>query len=175
MSERAERFIERLSEADTLASLEEAVLSTRDIFDVEHVVYHSMKADGEQWSAVTYKDEWVSTYVAEGMQSVDPVVKSCFRGFMPMDWKRLDWSSKAARRVLGEGIAHGVGNQGFSVPVRGPAGQFAVFTVNDSVDDDGWAKFSAQSRTDLLLSAHYINERVLTLTEPKAPTPPIRS
>ena len=165
MSRRLERFLERLADVDSTPGLQDAVLSTRDLFGVDHVVFHSARSDGTPWSAFTYDAKWVSTYVQENFQSVDPVVRACFRGFVPMDWKRLDWSSKPARKIMAEGVAHGVGNQGYSVPVRGPAGQFAVFTVNAQETDAAWDRFAAESRNDLLLAGHYINEKVLALTE----------
>ena len=171
MSKRLERFLERLSDADTPEALREAVLAARDIFDVGHIVFHASTAEGAQWSATTYDPGWVRTYVEENFQTVDPVVRGCLRGFVPQDWKRLDWTKKAARKVMAEGMANGVGNQGYSVPVRGPSGQFAVFTVNDEMGDDAWAAFKGERRHDLLLAGHYINEKVMEVTAPKAHAP----
>jgi DNA-binding CsgD family transcriptional regulator len=81
---------------------------------------------------------------------IDPVVIGCFQRFHPVDWKRLDWSSKQARAFQQDAIAHGVGNQGFSIPIRGPNGQFALFTVSHNCDDATWADFTraASARPD---------------------------
>lgn len=165
MSERIGAFLESLSEADGLDALSATVTGARDLFDVEHIVFHAAGPDDAQWSAVTYDTGWVDTYVAQNFQAIDPVVQGCFGGFMPLDWKRLDWSRKQARSLMAEGVAHGVGNQGYSIPVRGPGGQFAVFTVNDTAKDDDWAVRTAAARNEMLLTAHYINERVITLTQ----------
>lgn len=163
MSERLTIFLEQLSKADTVGALQGAVVQSRDIFGVEHVVFHATAPDKPQWSAVTYDSDWVDTYVTQNFQAIDPVVQGCMGGFMPLDWKRLDWSRKQARTLMAEGVAHGVGNQGYSIPVRGPNGQFAVFTVNDTARDDAWATFTAAARNEMLLAAHYINERVIEL------------
>lgn len=174
MARKLDDMLDRLSNAADLTDLERAVFALRDVYDVEHLVYHSVKSSGDQWAALTYPPEWVCIYTDQRFQTVDPVVLSCFRGYRPIDWKRLDWKSRAARTVLGEGIAHGLGNQGFSLPIRGPLGQFALFTVNHRVGDDSWGRFTKSHLNDLLLAAHYVNERALALEgEVKAPHQPL--
>ncbi|MEM9796711.1 MAG: autoinducer binding domain-containing protein [Pseudomonadota bacterium] len=163
MASRLDDLLERLGKANDLDSLTEAVVALRDGFDIEHLVYHSVKACGDQWGALTYSPEWVETYIRENFQSIDPVVLSAFRRFTPVDWKNLDWSSRPARALLGEAVANGVGNQGFTLPIRGPSGQFALFTVNDVGSDERWSRFTQAKMHDLLLAAHYVNERALAI------------
>ena len=64
---------------------------------------------------------------------------------------------------MGEAICEGVGNQGFSVPIRGPNGQFALFSVNQKCSDDDWVKFTERSTKDLILVAHYLNQTALRI------------
>ena len=163
MARKLDDMLERLGKTTSLCDLQKTVFDLRDAYEVEHLVYHSVKSSGAQWAALTYAPEWVDTYVAENFQTIDPVVLSCFRGFRPIDWKTLDWSGRPARTLLGEGLANGLGNQGVSLPIRGPSGQFALFTVNHKAGDDSWARFIRQNMHDLLLAAHYINERALAL------------
>lgn len=47
---------------------------------------------------------------------------------------------KPARRMLDHAIDGGVGNQGISVPIRGPCGEFALFSLSHSCRDAVWAK-----------------------------------
>ena len=54
-----------------------------------------------------------------------------------------------------------MGNQGFSIPIRGPNGQFALFTVNDSCTDAEWEKFCENNGRDLILLAHLFNQKAL--------------
>ena len=91
------------------------------------------------------------------------MVQACYRRFHPIDWKRLDWSGKAARGFLGEALDAGVGNQGFSIPIRGPSGQFALFSISDRRGDDAWARYTAERMPDLILVSHYINQKALEL------------
>jgi len=127
------------------------------------LVYHSVNSTGQQYAALTYDAKWVDHYIEDDLARVDPVVKGCFQRFHPVDWKRLDWSSKKARDFMGEAVAEGIGNQGFSVPIRGPNGQFALFSVNQKSDDDAWEKFTERNIQDLILVAHYLNETALRI------------
>jgi DNA-binding CsgD family transcriptional regulator len=47
------------------------------------------------------------------------------------------------------------------VPIRGPNGQFAMFTVNHDTDDDRWTTFEQHNSRDLILIAHYFNSKAL--------------
>ena len=62
-----------------------------------------------------------------------------------------------------------MGDQGFSVPIRGPHGQFALFTTNHSCTDAVWAAFTARHRRDLIWAAHCFNEKALALAPDRAP------
>ena len=100
---------------------------------------------------------------------IDPVIAGCYQRFHPVDWKRLDWSSRAARAFQTEAIEYGVGNQGFSVSIRGPNGQFALFTASHSCDDAACEAFAEQYRRDLILIAHYFNQKALEFEPSRAP------
>lgn len=160
---RLETALDGLSQASSLEKLGSEIRSLRDLFQIEHLVYHSVNASGGQYAALTYSDAWVERYLSEDYARIDPVVTGCFQRYMPVDWKALDWSSKSARALLGEAVDAGLGNQGFTVPVHGPMGQFALFTVNDRSADDAWARFTGESLNDLILVAHYTNERALDI------------
>ncbi len=163
MKGRLEAFLDSLGPVTSLSGLQGSIGDLRTIFDVEHVVYHSVNAAGGQYAALTYSNEWMTRYVEQDYARIDPVVLGCFRRFQPVDWKRLDWSGKATRAFLGEAVDAGVGNQGFSVPIRGPNGQFALFTISSRHDDRTWERFTEEHTADLILAAHYINQKALDM------------
>lgn len=165
MTRKLEGLIERLQRATTLEELQSLIQSLRDVYEVDHLVYHSVKSSGEQYGILTYDREWVERYMDRNYARIDPVVMGCFNRFHSTNWKELDWSGKAARRFLGEAREHGVGNQGLSVPVRGPNGQFALFTVNHKCSDAAWAGFAAEFQRDLILIAYYLNQKALELDQ----------
>lgn len=164
-----ELILEELGQAEGLAALQAASEAFRDHYGIDHVVYHWVDSAGAQYGCGTYSDDWRQRYLDQNYLRVDPVIIGCFQRFHPVDWKRLDWSSKAARAFQAEAIAHGVGNQGFSVPIRGPNGQFALFTVSHSCDDTTWAEWTGAHRRDLILIAHDFNEKALDIEPERTP------
>lgn len=162
-----EGFFERMENAAARDDLQALTVDLRDHYEIAHVVYHWVNSDGEQYGVGTYPLSWAQHYVAKGYLRIDPVIQGCFQRFHPVEWKRLDWSSKAARAMMAEAIAFGVGNQGYSIPLRGPAGQFALFTVNDSCTDDDWSGFCEKNVRDLLMIAHYFNRKALEFEKPE--------
>ena len=164
-----EAILEELEKADALAGLQSATEALRQHYQIDHVIYHWVDSAGDQYGCGTYSDTWRDRYLELNYLRVDPVIIGCFQRFHPVDWKRLDWSSKAARAFQADAITHGVGNQGFSVPIRGPNGQFALFTVNHSCDDTRWAEWTELNRRDLILIAHYFNEKALEFEPGRMP------
>lgn len=59
---------------------------------------------------------------------------------------------------------------GLSVPVRGPNGQFAVFSVNNRATDAAWESYQKEYLKTFILAAHFINQRALELEEDINPT-----
>jgi DNA-binding CsgD family transcriptional regulator len=89
-----------------------------------------------------------------------------------MDWKTLDWSSPQARAMMREAMAHGLGNQGWSVPIWGPQGEFALFCLNHTTDDASWEAFTTRNAKDILVVSHLMHEQAMRIInkETEAPT-----
>lgn len=186
---RLEDVIERLDYVRTQSDLQGIIVELRDSLNVAHVVYHWVAADtksegaldlekisdhgfrGRQYGCGTYDPAWVQRYLEKGYLRIDPVVQGCYQRFHPVNWRRLDWSSKAAREFAQDAMAHGVGNQGYSVPLRGPNGQFALFSVSQTCDEPSWATFTESQRRNLILIAHFINQKALELEPGRKPAP----
>ncbi len=166
---RLDALIEGLESAKDLGDLQTSSVAFRDFYGVNHIVYHWVSSDGEQYGCGTYDDAWVDRYLERGYLRVDPVIQGCYQKFHPIDWKRLDWSGKAQRAFLQDAIDHGVGNQGFSVPIRGPNGQYALFTLSHTCNDDEWEEFTTRNRRDVILIAHCFNQKALEIEPGRAP------
>jgi len=165
-------ILEKLEQARALEDLQAASEELRDHYGVSHIVYHWVSSTGEQYGCGTYSMEWVERYVEQDYLRTDPVIKGCYSRFHPIDWKQLDWSSKSARQFQAEAIEYGVGNQGYSIPVRGPNGQFALFTLCHDCSDEAWAQFIEKHRRELIIVAHAMNQKALEF-EPGREGPPI--
>lgn len=164
-----EAILETLEQANSLEAMQAVSEALRDYLKVDHIAYHWVDSAGDQYGCGTYSLEWQHRYMEQNYQRIDPVVIGCFQRFHPVDWKRLDWSAKAVRVFQKEAIEYGLGNQGYSIPVRGPNGQFALFTVNHTCSDDEWAEFTETHRRSLILIAHYLNQRALELEPDRTP------
>ena len=164
-----EAILSVLERADSLDGIQKVTEALRDHYQVRHIVYHWVDSKGDQYGCGTYADSWREKYITENYLRIDPVVQGCYQRFHPVDWKTLDWSAKAVREFIKVSAEYGVGNQGFSVPIRGPNGQFAVFTVNHSCGDEPWAAFIEANRRDLILIAHFFNQKALEFEPDRKP------
>ena len=168
-SKAVEEVLAELEQADTLEGINDAIFKLREHFQVENMVYHWVDSAGDQYGYGTYSLDWATRYQEQNYIRVDPVVVGCYQRFHPVDWKRLDWTSKAAKAFKAEATEYGVGNQGYSIPIRGPNGQFALFTVNTTCDDTEWEDFTEEYRRELILIAHYFNQKALEFEPNKTP------
>ncbi len=168
-----ENFLEVIPQVKTLEEFQTATETLRDILELEHVVYHWVNSVGERFGAGTYSSEWVDRYLEKDYLRMDPVIFGCFQRFTPVNWKQLDWSSKAAKGLLLEAIEFGVGNQGYTIPIRGPHGQFAIFTLNKTTTDQDWEAFIETHGRDLIIVGHEFNKKALEfeIGEDAQPTP----
>ncbi|MBV1867341.1 MAG: LuxR family transcriptional regulator, partial [Marinosulfonomonas sp.] len=147
--------------AKTLEDLQASTEQLRDHYGIAHIVYHWVNSAGERFGAGTYSADWVDRYLEKDYLRMDPVIFGCFQRFNPVDWKQLDWSAKPARAFLCEAIEYGVGNQGFTIPMRGPNGQFALFTANNTCSDEDWSKFIELNTRHLMIISHEFNKKAL--------------
>ena len=132
-------------------------------------MYHWVNVKGRTFGVGTYPMTWVERYQEKNYLTIDPVITGCFQRFHPVNWKELDWSSKAARQFMEDAVLYGVGNQGLSIPIRGPRGQYALFTMSHTCEDDEWEHFIDYTRRDVILMAHLFNKKTLELeTDPTA-------
>lgn len=130
---------------------------------VQHLVYHSVNGSGGQTASLTYCEGWVDRYVTSDYHRIDPVVLACHRRVAPLCWTTLEWDGRRERTLLGEAADFDIGARGYSIPLRGPGGHFAILTVNDSCSTAQWQSFTAEHAATLMLLAHHINHASLEL------------
>ena len=157
--EKLELTLERLQTTRSIEDLQVWAHELRDQLAVSHVIYHTANLKGEQVGAFTYGIDWVRHYIAKNYRAIDPVVLGALRRFHPMDWKTLDWSSAQARQMMREATAAGLGNQGWSVPIWGPSGEFAMFSVNHHATDAEWEAYTRARAKDILLISHLVHQQ----------------
>lgn len=184
-------ILERLSSLPELASFGDTIEAVRAAYDVDHVYYYAismglqarsrrdrnialpeaqgeLRLSGRQLAVMSYSPEWLDRYLEAKFAEIDPVLAGASASFDPVDWGELDWSTVARANFREEANAFGVGNQGYTVPVRGPSGQFAIFTINKSCSRESWERLLAECRTDFLLLGHFVHQHVLRLSGAEA-------
>lgn len=166
------QILQDLENTSTLEELSDVAFRLRDPLGVDHLTYHWVDSAGDQYGCTTYSDAWEDRYRDKNYHRIDPVILGCFQRFHPVGWKSLDWSGRIAKAFLLDAQGHGVGNQGYSIPIRGPNGQFALFTVNHNCDDETWQEFIATYGQQLILVAHYINRKALEFEKDRQPDSP---
>lgn len=177
--------MEKLFNTPDLPGLGEVIEAIRDIYGVDHVNYHAVslgldapllgesigggmtdgagvwRREGRALGAFSYSHEWIARYLECRYDLVDPVVAGSFGAFAAIDWGELDWSSAPLKKFMLEATDFGIGNRGYTVPVRGPNGQFAMFTINKACSSSEWESFLTDYRTDFTMIAHYVHQRAL--------------
>ena len=182
-----------------MGSFADIIEVIRSTYDVDHVTYYAMSLGldardeteaqiqrfediegvilrtGRKFAAMSFSVDWLKWYRHEGYHESDPVLLGSSASFDPVDWAELDWSKVDHQNFRHGATDFGVGNQGYSIPVRGPGGQLAIFTINKQCTTDEWSKLLAESRTDFMLLAHFTHQRVLKLVglEHAHPTRPL--
>jgi DNA-binding CsgD family transcriptional regulator len=57
----------------------------------------------------------------------------------------------------------GVGNQGWTIPLWGPSGELATFSVNHRATDDEWDAITRVKAKDFLLIAHLVHQQAMRI------------
>ncbi|NIZ12872.1 autoinducer binding domain-containing protein [Phaeobacter sp. HF9A] len=164
-------MLEAIEAASNLEEIRELMTRFRDLLDLGHVSYRWVDRSDSICGFTTLPLAWQDRYIAMRYHRIDPVVIACYTAFHPVDWRDLDWSTRLAAAFRKDSLAHGMGAQGYSIPVRGPAGQYAVFTITKNCDGPAWDKFARKNSRDLILLAHYVNRRALDFEMNYYPAP----
>lgn len=188
MSNKLNTILEKLSALPELGAFGDIIETIRDTYDVDHVYYYALslgldarnqdgyqiatlpqvdgvlRRGGKRVAAMSYSPDWIVRYMEAKFYEFDPVLAGASASFDPIDWAELDWDTNNKLLFRSEADEFGVGNQGYTVPVRGPSGQFAIFTINKKCSAEAWSKLLAECRTDFMLLAHFTHQRVLGLS-----------
>lgn len=175
----------RLKELPTLTEFGGIIDAVRDVYDVDHVCYYAkslgldarsrddyfvgslpqvggqLRHGGRMVAAMSYSADWMSRYIEANFAQSDPVLLEATQRFDPVDWAQINWHEGGG--FFEEAADFGIGNQGYSVPVRGPGGQFALFNINKTCNSDTWETFLDENRTDMMLLAHFTHQQVLRI------------
>lgn len=138
----------------------------------DHAVHTVMSSDrrhgGGGVFVTTYPVTWIERYLEQNYQAVDPVLTEARRAVVPFDWSGLQDRGPGVRAFFEDAWANGVGRQGMSIPIRGPSGEAAVFSLTGSEDDEAWRSRMRAAVPYLQIVGFEIHRGVTALAE----TPP---
>ena len=158
MAKKLEDTIDQLKQVDSFEALYGFILGLSEVFETDHIIYHSIQHSREPFALASYNAEWANYYESNRLYLVDPVVLNSFQRFHPYEWKNLDWSGKPSRALMADATEGGVGSQGFSVPIRGPHGETALFSINHNATDAVWERKINRELNDILLVSHFVHD-----------------
>ena len=134
------------------------------------------RLNGELVGAFTYDVAWARRYLEKDYPHASTPSSSAGRGASTRSTGRLlDWSSPAARAFMREAATYGVGNQGWSIPIWGPQGEFAMFTVNHHATDDEWSAMIERHGKDFLVVSHLFHQQAKRIINNELAAPRRRS
>lgn len=130
------------------------------VYGLDYAVYASIMPDGQIIGYTNYPEEWVKYYIEHEFHTIDPVIQTAAKSIVPVNWRAIgqDYKDSVVFRKARE---YGIGSAGFSIPVRGPYGEFAVFSVTKDCSDEEWAELTTNSVRDFQSIAVYMHDSVL--------------
>lgn len=157
-------------ELDKLGSTSEARLISRDplaflnrlceVYDLDHAVYATILSDGRIVGYTNYPEEWVQLYTKNRFHEIDPVIRAAAASIVPVDWREIgdDYADSEVFRMARE---FGISPLGLSIPVRGPYGDFAVFSVTKNCPAREWSLLCKHIIKDMQFVAFYFHDAIM--------------
>lgn len=166
--ERLEGVLDRIHSAGSTGELSDLLHAIRSDFDLANIAYHAVAIPAQDARnpilILTYEDAWVQRYTERDYFLIDPVVRAGVKGFLPLDWSEVDRSSPEAQQFFREADDHHVGREGVTLPVRGPAGERALFTITSNLSEREWKAKRLLCMRDFQILAHFVHDRAVELT-----------
>jgi DNA-binding CsgD family transcriptional regulator len=143
-------------------------MKLRDESGLAHLIYHAVHIPASDKKnpllLLTCDSAWVRRYVERDYFRIDPVVTAGSKGFLPIDWMTVDHHTTQARHFFAEAERYGVGRHGFMLPIRGPFGERALFTITANATDEHWHRWRFTHLKEFHLLAGYFHDRAMQLS-----------
>jgi DNA-binding CsgD family transcriptional regulator len=168
-----EATFERISKTADLKELSSLMAELRDLYGLAHLVYHAVDLPGASEQnpilLLTYDPEWVKRYTERDYFRIDPVVSSGRSGFLPLDWSEVDHESLEARRFFKEADKFGVGRHGITIPIRGPGGERALFSITSNACSSEWNARRLTYMREFQFMEHLLHDQAARLSGLRLP------
>jgi DNA-binding CsgD family transcriptional regulator len=153
-------FIDRIDSFHTLDDLRTEM--GRRLTDIgfnrfAYLVVRAPEGPAVPFVITTYPDEWGVVYGQKDYVNFDPVVIKATQSLLPFDWISVRDRQRGDRQrleVFNAATEFGIDN-GITVPIHGPAGSMASFSVTADLREKEFAALWRAHRHELHLIALY--------------------
>lgn len=160
----SERFIELREDFHAQADKRPFFQAFAENFGLGHVTYFGVFprwGEGQKHQLITtYPDSWEAHYFEKKYDQSDPVLLQAMSGVLPFDWDVISKEDRSVRDFFGEAGEYGVPDTGVSIPVRGPSGDLALFSVTSGVSRQEWGRMRRELLPDLVYLANLVHTEV---------------
>ena len=157
--------IERVFDLIAYGSTDERILlEIRDLIGVDHVIYttalSTLDPTIKPLVRTTYSADWLKRYIAMSYENVDPVLKRGYASALPFVWSEVDVRSPNVASMMEDAIRHGVGPNGFSIPIASKTGRRGLFSITCADQAEAWHQFCESNLISLTRIAYQLHRRL---------------
>ena len=162
-SERPSRFERIALEVQDAESVQDALQVFQLAYGVDFATYHLaltiVDIVDTPYVRTTYSDAWVSRYLLRDYVKIDTVLREGLDRQLPFDWREVDIPPAASEFLL-DAQDHGVGANGYSIPIIDKSRR-ALLSLNARKSGDGWSATVAQYRDEWLELAFLVHHKAI--------------
>lgn len=119
---------------------------------VRHIAHVRFASRGSREASLataiaTYSRAWQTRYFLEDYVHIDPVIARGRNALLPFDWETLASDDPIVRAFFTDAAKHGVGRNGFSIPVRNRTGERSLVSFTSDHSRTEWDRYK---RTNII-------------------------
>jgi len=162
-AERPSRFERIALEVQDAESVQDALQIFQLAYGIDFATYHLaltiVDIIDTPYVRTTYNAAWVSRYLLRDYVKIDPILREGLVRQLPFDWREVD-IPQAAHEFLLDAQDHGVGANGYSIPILDKSRR-ALLSLNSRRAGDEWSATVAQYREEWLELAFLIHHKAI--------------
>lgn len=163
MHDPSARFQDTFLEIQAIETVSGALEIFQQSYAIDFVTYHLARTIADvvdtPYVRTTYPDLWVSRYLLNGYVKIDHILHAGLVRQMPFDWREVD-TPDAVHDFLVDAQKHGIGANGFSIPVVTKSRR-ALLSLNSKKSDEEWSIIVAQCSSEWIELAFLIHQKAV--------------
>ncbi|WPE24327.1 LuxR family transcriptional regulator [Shinella zoogloeoides] len=162
-AERPSRFERIALEVQDAKDVQESLQIFQRAYGVDFATYHLaltiVDIVDTPYVRTTYNAAWVSRYLLRDYVRIDPVLREGLIRQLPFDWREVE-IPQAAHEFLMDAQDHGIGANGYSIPIMDKSRR-ALLSLNSRKAGDDWSATIAQYQEEWLELAFLIHHKAI--------------